>query len=125
MQQYETISKKLNVSEDEVREMESYFSNDEINIDFEDEEHPVFELVDENTPESMLIESKDTAKEIDLIKKSLNILNEKQLAVIKLRYYEPEKKTHKEISKILGVSSERVRQIELEALDKIKKQIKQ
>ena len=121
----ETISKKLNVSEDEVREMESYFSNDEINIDFEDEEHPVFELVDENTPESMLIESKDTAKEIDLIKKSLNILNEKQLAVIKLRYYEPEKKTHKEISKILGVSSERVRQIELEALDKIKKQIKQ
>lgn len=119
----QTISQKLNVSVEEVREIESYFSNEQINIDFEDEEHPVFELVAEETPETIYIENKDKEKENDKLKSALKILNEKQLKVIQMRYYIEDKKTHKEIAKELGISSERVRQIEGEALLKLKKQL--
>ena len=37
-----------------------------------------------------------------------------------MRFFEEEKITHKEIAKILKISSERVRQIEQEALLKLK-----
>ena len=37
-----------------------------------------------------------------------------------MRFFNEPKKTHKEISKILNISSERVRQIENEALGKLK-----
>lgn len=121
----ETISQKLNVSPEEVREMENYFSNSEVEIDSfsEDEEKPFFELIDESTPETLYIEYKDTEKESDLLKKALKVLNDKQAKVIEMRYYTEEKKTHKEIGKILGISSERVRQIENEALLKLKKEL--
>lgn len=118
------ISKKLNVDIDDVKEIEKYFNNDEISIDYDDENNQVFQLEDNSTPETIYIENKT---EQDL-KNQLNIafkgLNENQRKVIQLRYYEENKKTHKEISQILGVSSERVRQIENEALKKIKEQIK-
>jgi DNA-directed RNA polymerase sigma subunit (sigma70/sigma32) len=40
-----------------------------------------------------------------------------------MRYYIEDKKTHKEIAQELGISSERVRQIEGEALLKLKKEL--
>lgn len=121
----ETISQKLNVSPEEVREMEKYFSNSEVQIDIynEDDEKPVFELIEDKTPETLYIENIDTEKENILIKKAFSVLNDKQIKVIEMRYYQEEKKTHKEISKILGISSERVRQIESEALLKLKKEL--
>lgn len=119
----QTISQKLNVSVEEVREIESYFSNEQINIDFEDEEHPVFELVAEDTPETIYIENKDKEKENDKLKNALKVLNDKQFKVIQMRYYIEDKKTHKEIAQELGISSERVRQIEGEALLKLKKEL--
>lgn len=121
----DTISQKLNVSKEEVRDMENYFFNPEIEIDLhnEDDEKPVFELVDEKTPESIYIETVDVEKENNLVKNALTVLNEKQAKVIEMRYYLEEKKTHKEIAEILGISSERVRQIENEALLKLRKQL--
>lgn len=121
----DTISQKLNVSKEEVREMESYFSNQEVEIDLYsgEDEKPVFELIDDKTPESIYLETTDTEKENNLVKKALSVLNDKQAKVIEMRYYVEEKKTHKEIAEILGVSSERVRQIENEALLKLRKQL--
>lgn len=121
----DTISQKLNVSKEEVRDMENYFFNPEVEIDLhnEDDEKPVFELVDEKTPESIYIETVDVEKENNLVKNALSVLNEKQAKVIEMRYYLEEKKTHKEIAEILGISSERVRQIENEALLKLRKQL--
>lgn len=119
------ISQKLNVLPEEVREMEAYFSNAEVDIDLynNEDEKPVFELIDEKTPETFYIENIDKEKQNNLIKKAVNLLNEKQSKVIEMRYYQEEKKTHKEIAKILGISSERVRQIENEALLKLKQQL--
>lgn len=121
----EIISQKLNVSKEDVKEMENYFSNPEIEIDLhsEDEDKPVFELIEESTPETIYIEHKDAEKESNLVKKALKVLNEKQAKVIEMRYYSEDKKTHKEIAEILGISSERVRQIENEALLKLKKEL--
>lgn len=119
------ISQKLNVLPEEVREMDAYFSNAEVNIELynDEDERPVFELVEEKTPETFYIENIDKEKQNNLIKKAVNLLNEKQSKVIEMRYYQEEKKTHKEIAKILGISSERVRQIENEALLKLKQQL--
>lgn len=123
-QMVERISQKLNVSPEEVREMENYFTNSEIQIDLNNEEDKTtLELIEEQTPETLYIENVETVKKSDLIKKAFTVLNEKQEKVIKLRYYEEDKKTHKEISKLLGISSERVRQIENEALLKLKKEL--
>jgi RNA polymerase sigma-32 factor len=120
----ETISQKLNVSKEEVKEMENYFSNSEVEIDLiYDDNKPVFELIEEKTPETLYIEYNDVEKQNNLVKKALNVLNEKQFKVIKMRYYLENKKTHKEIAKILGISSERVRQIENEALLKLRKEL--
>lgn len=121
----DTIAQKLNVSVDEVREMEKYFTNSEVELDIynEDDEKPVFELIDDNTPEKAYIQNIDTEKENNLVKKALNVLNPNQVKVIEMRYYQEEKKTHKEIAKLLGISSERVRQIENEALLKLKKEL--
>lgn len=121
----ETISQKLNVSKEEVKEIQNYFYNSEVEIDlnYENDEKPAFELIEEVTPETLYIEYKDSEKENNLVKKALSILNEKQSKVIQLRYYTEDKKTHKEIAEMLGISSERVRQIENEALVKLKKQL--
>lgn len=121
----DTIAKKLNVSHEEVRDMQNYFANSEVDINAydNDEDKPSFELIDENTPESYYIEHNDSETEKKDIKNALNILNEKQLKVIEMRYYLEEKKTHKEISQILGISSERVRQIENESLLKLKNEL--
>jgi RNA polymerase nonessential primary-like sigma factor len=75
------------------------------------------------TPELEYEEKHDSLFFEEALKKGMETLSEKQQQVLKLRYYEEPKKTHKEISSLLNVSSERVRQIEMEALDKLKKLI--
>jgi RNA polymerase sigma-32 factor len=115
------VSQKLDVPINDIKEIESYMSNDDISIDYEDENHPVFQIQSNNNPEKEYVLNVEKEKQNKLLKNALKELNEKQLKVIEMRYYVEEKKTHKEIASILNISSERVRQIENEALEKIKK----
>ena len=123
---YSYMSKKLNVNKNDIQDIESYFSNDDCQISetdsySNDDFHVQAQLVEYETPEKITQNNLDGKFYQEKLLNALDLLNEKQKKVIKLRYYEEIKKTHKEISKILGVSSERVRQIEDEALIKLKK----
>jgi RNA polymerase sigma-32 factor len=113
---------KLGVSEQEAYEIQSYFSED-LQLGHESEDEPSFDMPYLQTPELEYEEKHDSLFFEEALKKGMETLSEKQQQVLKLRYYDEPKKTHKEISSLLNVSSERVRQIEMEALDKLKKLI--
>jgi RNA polymerase sigma-32 factor len=116
------VSKKLNVSEEEVREIEQYFASEDMTIDLnQDEESPMLQLGHEQTPETQYMQLHDETKRHQMLDKALGNLTPRQADIVKMRYFDEEKKTHKEIALTLGISSERVRQIENDALKKMKK----
>lgn len=117
------ISIKLGVSEIEALDMQSYFYSDDIQLGHDTDNNNDFDIPHDKTPELEYEEKHDSFIIEEGIKNSINALSEKQQQVLKLRFYEEPRKTHKEISSLLNVSSERVRQIEKEALDKLKKLI--
>jgi RNA polymerase sigma-32 factor len=115
------ISEKLNVDIEDVREMSQYFGSDDLIIDLEKEDSPILQIAHDTTPELSYMESHDAEKASVELQKAIKELNENQQKVINFRFFEEDKKTHKEIAKILNISSERVRQIEVEALNKMRK----
>ena len=115
------ISKKLEVDIEDVYDIQNYFNNEDIIIDMDEEDAPVLQIGHTDTPELMYMEKHDSDKLSIALNESLKDLNEKQRKVIELRYFNENKSTHKEIAEQIGVSSERVRQIELEAISKMKK----
>lgn len=125
--QLETIvAEKLNVDEKDVKDISGYFGSSDLSVDLnynneEDESLPIIELKEEKTPEMEFMQKHDANKRDILIDKVFNKLNDRQKEVIKWRFLEDEKKTHKEIASILNISSERVRQIENESISKMKK----
>lgn len=114
------LALKLGVSEHEVLDMQSYLYDD-IQLGHETEDGLDFDIPYLQTPELDYEEKHDSLFIENALKKGMETLSEKQQQVLKLRFYEEPKKTHKEISALLNVSSERVRQIEVEALNKLKK----
>lgn len=114
------LALKLGVSEHEVLDMQSYLYDD-IQLGHETEDGLEFDIPYLQTPELDYEEKHDSLFMENALKKGMEALSEKQQQVLKLRFYEEPKKTHKEISELLNVSSERVRQIEVEALNKLKK----
>lgn len=114
------ISIKLGVNEEETREIAEYFMGEDFAID-SDSEDTIFQLPHYETPEELYQEKHDSDFYSQKLQNNIRLLNDKQQQVINLRFYSDTKLTHKEISKILNVSSERVRQIEQEALEKLKK----
>lgn len=115
------VSERLGVDITEVNEIENYFSSEDVVIELDNEDAPVMQIGHNQTPETMYMEEHDTEKANTALTNALECLNEKQKEVIQLRFFCEEKKTHKEIAQMIGVSSERIRQIEQEAILKMKK----
>ena len=123
------MSAKLEVSEDDVLDAQKYFLSDDISIyekmsDEQDEQiNPILEslLIEDNRPEDIVEIAQIENKKEELIESMIGSLNDRQKQVIEMRYLTDDKKTHKEIAEIMGVSNERVRQIEQESIIKMKK----
>lgn len=119
------IAVKLGVTEDEAREMQNYLIGNDISLSLdinEDNDNGnTFDIPDYSTPEITYIEKDESLKINQALQNALQQLKPKQREVLELRFFSEEKKTHKEISEKLGVSPERVRQIEAESLGKMKK----
>lgn len=124
------LAEKLNVKEQDVIEMDKRLYLGDLSLDA-----PVAD--DSEEKYSNVIPSKEkTAEEIlaqkqfnDLIAESFNqfkqILNEKEKVVFSERMLRPEKATLEELSLVLKISKERVRQIENEVKGKLKKFLKE
>lgn len=72
-------------------------------------------------PEKGLTETQD---DITMVKNIIDNLDERSAFIIKSRWLADKKKTLSELSKILNISLERVRQIETDALNILKKNLK-
>ena len=126
----EKISKQLNVPEKEVVNMNRRLSgadpslNAKISTDdgSQTEWQDWIEADAPNQEEEYVEKEEDTIRK-ELISEALNILNERELDIVQTRRLSEETSTLEELSEKYDISRERVRQIEVRALEKIKEEI--
>ena len=123
------IAKQLNVKESDVIEMEYRFNGHEIAIDYQDNEseednyRPISYLQDENAdPASQLMLEETETNKLDALTEALKTIDERSRYVLETRWLnETKTKTLHELADELNISAERVRQIEQNALKKLRR----
>ena len=123
------VAKDLNVSEREVLEMESRLSGRDIGFeapDDADDEHappaPAHYLVsNEQDPAAAYESSTSEADQLDVLREGMARLDARSRDIIKRRWLDADSKvTLQDLADEYGVSAERIRQIEANALKKMK-----
>ena len=122
----EYIAKELGVSEKDVDSMTARLTasdrslNAPLAVDGEGEFQDL--LADESaTPEERYMDVHDTAKRRQWIAEAMEVLNEREVTIIKERRLSEDSVTLESLGRDLGISKERVRQIEQVALEKLRK----
>jgi len=122
------VAKTLGVKPETVLEMESRLSGSDVTFDpptsdNDDEHHftPAAYLTDEGDDPSYLLEHDDTrSQELSLMTDSIKTLDERSQDIIKRRWLNENKATLHELADEYQVSAERIRQIEKNALNKMR-----
>lgn len=125
---YEVLAKDFDVHKEDIMEMEQRMASRDLSLDstFDEEgELTHLELLQEESPnqEEMLARQQEEEIREREVQKALKRLNEKEAYVIKHRIMADEPLTLQEIGNHLKLSRERVRQIESEALKKLRREI--
>ena len=123
-----SIAKELNVKPEDVREMEYRFNGNEISLDYGSEEseddvyRPIAYLKDEAPEPSELMEiDQSESNSLSTLKTALLSLDERSRLILEERWLkDKDASTLHELADKLGVSAERIRQIEQSAMKKIK-----
>jgi RNA polymerase sigma-32 factor len=124
------IASELNVSQKEVIEMNSRLSQSDTSlnnlVNDEDDSREVVDLMASNDPnqEEIAIQNQEKLKQQEIFKKAFSYLNEREQDILTKRQISENPLTLEELSQIYQVSRERIRQIEENAINKIKKEIK-
>ena len=125
------ISNKLNVKEADVIEMEYRLNGHDLPIDYSDSDEedsfrPISYLEDEGADPFKIISSDESENsQLTHLSSSISRLDERSQYILKARWLDPENtKTLHELAAELNVSAERVRQIEQNALQKLKQLMK-
>lgn len=92
--------------------------NDNKNIEFQD-----WIIDDRQKTEKDILIEKDLSKAKKILHKALQTLNKRELEIISQRRLSDDFISFKEIAKKIGISAERVRQIEMNAMKKLKNEI--
>ena len=125
---YELLAHDLDVSKEDIIEMAQRMSSRDLSLDTpfdQDHELTPLELLQESSPsqeEELITKQEKTLLEDDVVK-AMKRLNEKEVFVIRNRVMADAPLTLQEIGDHLKLSRERVRQIESEALRKLKKEM--
>ena len=122
------IAKKLKIPKDKIAHINFWMSTSTSSLDSpigEDSEGKVSDLIEDETavqPDSLIEHLLDKERVANL----LEIMSEREREILDMRFGLADKKPHTlaEIAKKLGVSRERIRQIEESALKKIRKFVK-
>jgi RNA polymerase sigma-32 factor len=122
------VAKTLGVKPETVLEMESRLSGSDVTFDpptndNDDEQHftPAAYLTDESADPSYQLEHDDTrSQELSLMADSLKTLDERSQDIINRRWLNEDKATLHELADEYQVSAERIRQIEKNALNKMR-----
>lgn len=122
------VAKTLGVKPETVLEMESRLSGSDVTFDpptnDNDDEHsftPAAYLTDERADPAQLLERNDNrSQELDLMSDSLQMLDVRSKDIIQRRWLNEDKATLHELADEYQVSAERIRQIEKNALGKMR-----
>jgi RNA polymerase sigma-32 factor len=124
---YKEISTALGVSEADVAMMDARLSGPDtsLNSPLTDDrggsaDRMDFLVSDDPLPDEVVGEAIDVERRSDWLKKALCVLNERELRIIEERRLQDEGATLEALGETLGISKERVRQIESRALEKLK-----
>ena len=131
-EQVKLVADKLGVTHDEVISMNRRLSGGEasLNAPLAKGEDGGGEwqdwLVDENAvnPEEKIANEGEFENRMSMLEEAMATLNEREQQIITERRLKDEPATLEELSKVFGVSRERVRQIEVRAFDKLQKAMK-
>jgi RNA polymerase sigma-32 factor len=123
------IAHKLQVTESEVREMEERLRGGDasLNVSSGEGEGPEWQDWIESSTQSQeesLIETDETRKQREVLEKCLQYLTPREIAILKARRLREPPRTLDEISQEVGVSKERVRQIEERAFSKLREEMR-
>jgi RNA polymerase sigma-32 factor len=124
---YELLARDLDVSKEDIIEMEQRMSSRDLSLDTpfdEGQELTHLELLKEESPnqeEAIAHEEEKKIRERE-VQNAMKRLNEKEAYVIKSRIMAEDPLTLQQIGDHLKLSRERVRQIESEALKKLKRE---
>ena len=125
---YDVLAKDLDVAKEEIMEMEQRMSARDLSLDApfdEDHELTPLDLLQEgsvNQEDAVIIEQEKKILQAEVLD-AMRRLNEKETFVIKNRIMAESPLTLQEIGDHLKLSRERVRQIESEALKKLKREM--
>lgn len=125
---YESLAKDLDVSKEHIIEMEQRMAARDLSLDApfdENKELTHLDLLQEESlnQEERLAQEQEKGVRQREVQKALKRLNEKEAFIIRNRIMSDEPLTLQEIGSQLKLSRERVRQIESEALKKLKREI--
>ncbi|HCI48417.1 MAG: RNA polymerase factor sigma-32 [Alphaproteobacteria bacterium RIFCSPLOWO2_01_FULL_45_8] len=125
------IAKELKVTETEVREMEERLSGGDASLNASpssEGEGPEWQdWIESASPsqEEKSIETDKARKQTEILEKCLQYLTPREVVILKARRLEEPPKTLDAISKEVGVSKERIRQIEERAFAKLREIMRQ
>jgi RNA polymerase sigma-32 factor len=123
------VAADLNVSESEVLEMESRLSGRDIGFDLssdEDEDHAppapaAYLMANEEDPSQAYERNDSEDHQLELLREGMSQLDARSRDIIKRRWLDADSKvTLQELADEYGVSAERIRQVEANALKKMK-----
>ncbi len=125
------IADELDISEKEVIDMDSRLSQADISLNNKassnnEEEREIIDLIASNqaSQEEIAIDNQENSRQKSMFEKAFAILNEREQDILIKRQMIENPLTLEELSQIYKISRERVRQIEENAINKIKKEIK-
>jgi RNA polymerase sigma-32 factor len=124
---YKEISSALGVSEADVAMMDSRLSAPDTSLNaplLDDGEGSSdrmdFLVSDDPLPDEIVSETIDVERRSGWLRNALGVLNERELRIIAERRLQDEGATLESLGQTLGISKERVRQIESRAMEKLK-----
>ncbi|MFT4346583.1 RNA polymerase factor sigma-32 [Bartonella ancashensis] len=124
---FKTISEKLGVSVSDVEQMDFRFSgvDNSLNVSVSEyDDNPVAKmdiLVDDNPlPDSVIEQMIDGQRRVQWLYDALHILDEREMEIIRFRRLSEKGATLESLGEKFGISKERVRQIEVRALQKLR-----
>ena len=123
---YQDIAKDFGVKEEDIHEMEQRMGKRDVSLDLpfdENQELTPLELLSDDSPdqEDMLIMSQDSQIRRNEVSKALDKLSERERYIITHRIMSDNPMTLREIGDTFKLSRERIRQIEQEALTKLRR----
>ncbi len=123
----DAVAEELGVSRKDVLEMESRLYGKDISVDptVEDDENTTFPILvsQDADPETVLVQENQAEYELGRMQAALATLDERSRSIIQKRWLTDDKVGLKELSEEFGVSMERIRQVEKQALNKLKNQL--